>query len=66
LEPQETLPAGSWLKSEFTSSAEKLAKKNPWTHIVAAFQTVPSEVLFPAGIRRSLSKAASSRKRSWS
>ena len=30
-----------------TSGAEELAKKNPRTHIVAAFQTVPSEVLFP-------------------
>jgi 8-hydroxy-5-deazaflavin:NADPH oxidoreductase len=29
-----------------TSGAEELAEKNPRTHVVAAFQTVPSEVLF--------------------
>jgi predicted dinucleotide-binding enzyme len=30
-----------------TSGAEELAEKNPRTHVVAAFQTIPSEVLLP-------------------
>jgi hypothetical protein len=30
-----------------TSGAEELAKKSPRTHVIAAFQTIPSEVLFP-------------------
>ena len=30
-----------------TSGAEELAKKSPQALVVAAFQTVPSEVLFP-------------------
>ena len=38
------------------SGAEELAKKNLWTHIVAAFQTVPGEVLFPPGFGASYPK----------